>query len=77
MAESITVQLPDDLAHLAREAARRDGRSLEDILVAWLVQAAQEAGPAIVTPYGNEDAAQVLLDALRAAPAAPSSNPHP
>jgi hypothetical protein len=63
------IQLPDDLAHASRDAARLDGYCLENLLVSWLVQAAQEAGPAIATPHSNGDAAQVLLDALRAAPA--------
>jgi hypothetical protein len=77
MAESITLQLPDDLARRAREAARRDGRSLEDILVAWLVQAAADTGPTIATPYGNEAAAQVLLDVLRSASSDASPSSHP
>ena len=34
------------------------------------------ATPTIITPYGNEGAAQVLLGALRTAGAAPSANTH-
>jgi hypothetical protein len=77
MAESITLQLPEDLARRAREAARREGLSLEDILVSWLVRAAADADPTIATPYGNEAAAQILLDVLRSASSDASSNSRP
>jgi hypothetical protein len=78
MAEAITLTLPDDVALQARETARRTGRQMEDVLTDWIRRGAArddatliESGAAypIYTPYGNESAAQGLLDALRAAEA--------
>src|SRR5690242_8021233 len=73
MAEAVTLELSDDVARHARETARRTGRQLEDVLTDWIKRgAANDASTQIVlgaeypiyTPYGNEKAAQVLLDAL-------------
>lgn len=75
MAESIMLELPDEVAHHAREAARRTGRRMEDVLADWISRGAAsddstllvpDAAYPIYTPYGNEAAAQVLLDALKA-----------
>ncbi len=78
MAEAITLALPDDVARQAREIARRTGRPMEDVLTDWIRQGAAhddstllESGTSyhIYTPYGNEAAAQALLDALHEAEA--------
>jgi len=39
MAEAITLELPDEVAHRAREAARRTGRQMEDVLTDWISRA--------------------------------------
>ena len=75
MAETITLELPNEVAHRAREAARRTGRQMEDVLINWISRGAVSddttllvpgATYPIYTPYGNEAAAQGLLDALKA-----------
>ena len=78
MAQTVTLELSDDVARRAREAAHRTGRRLEDVLTEWIGHAAGEEtmllmpGSAypIYTPYGNEAAAQELLDALTSSAAA-------
>ncbi len=74
MAEAITLELPDEIAHRAREAARRTGRQMEDVLTDWISRGAVSddttllipgATYPIYTPHGNEAAAQGLLDALQ------------
>ena len=76
MSEIVTLELSEEVAERAREAARRTGRPLEEVLKEWLTRAAQsedsgELPPNIeypvFTPYGNEAAAQVLFDVLKAA----------
>jgi hypothetical protein len=75
MAEAITLELSDEVARHAREAARRTGRRMEDVLTDWISRGAIRddttllvpgATYALYTPYGNEAAAQGLLDALKA-----------
>lgn len=75
MAEAITLELSDEVARHAREAARRTGRQVEDVLTDWISRGAVSddttllvpgAAYPIYTPYGNEVAAQGLLDALKA-----------
>ena len=79
MAETITLELSDDVLRHARETARRTGRQLEDVLTDWITRAAAGeettllipgAAYPIYTPYGNEAAAQGLLDALTSSEAA-------
>jgi hypothetical protein len=76
MAEAVTLQLPDEVARLARATARRTGRPIEDVLTEWLewvVTSENATTPRaageypLFTPYGNEAAAQSLLDALASA----------
>jgi len=78
MAEAITLELPDAVARRARETARRTGRPMEDVLPDWISRGAAGdettrlipgAEYPIYTPYGNEAAAQGLLNALDAAKA--------
>ena len=78
MAEAVTLVLPDDVAHQARETARRTGRPMEEVLADWIRRGAASDDMAslapgveypLYTPYGNEAAAQGLLDALHAASA--------
>jgi hypothetical protein len=40
MAETITLEIPEEVAARAREAAERSGRALEAVLTAWLERAA-------------------------------------
>jgi hypothetical protein len=69
MAETITLEIPEEVAARAREAAERSGRALEAVLTAWLERGAEQdvsvwltpgAEYPIYTPYGNEAAAQVV-----------------
>jgi hypothetical protein len=79
MAEAVTLVLPDEVARQARETARRTGRQMEEVLTDWIRRGAMSDDMAslaagveyhLYTPYGNEAAAQGLLDALHAASAA-------
>ena len=74
MAEAITLELSDEVARHAREAAWRTGRRMEDVLADWISRGAMSDDTALLvtgaaypiyTPYGNEAAAQGLLDALK------------
>jgi len=76
MAEAIMLELSDDVARQAREAAHRTGRQMEEVLADWIRCGAASEDTArlitdaeypIYTPYGNEAAAHGLLDALNAA----------
>lgn len=73
MFETVTLQIPDELANRAKETAARTGRSLESVLVEWLTWSAdvsaqsgspEQASFEIYTPYGNDEAAQILADVL-------------
>jgi hypothetical protein len=73
MIESITLELPEGLLTRAREAAKASNRPLETILTEWLEWGAlsqettlllSDTPYHIYTPYGNEQAAQVLSDFL-------------
>ena len=75
----VTLELPEEVTRRAEEKARRTGRPLESVLTEWIERGAagEDVAPLvpgteypIVTPYGNEAAARVLLDALKAADAA-------
>jgi hypothetical protein len=79
MPETVTLELSDDVARRAREAAHRTGRQLEEVLTEWIGHAAASeetmllmpgSSYPIYTPYGNEAAAQELLDALTSSAAA-------
>ena len=73
MSEKIILELPEEVARRAHETSERTGRSLESILIDWLEQSAAQADIyplhsdteyTLYTPYGNETAAQVLMDFL-------------
>jgi len=73
MSEKVILELPDGVARRARETSERTGRSLESILIDWLERSAAQADVypllpdteyTLYTPYGNEAAAQVLMDFL-------------
>ena len=83
MPELVTLELSEDVVQRARQTADRTGRAVEGVLAEWVERGAvalaeipggvagtpaQGAYP-VFTPYHNEPAAQVLLDALRAAEA--------
>jgi hypothetical protein len=76
MAETVTLHMPEAVMLRAQERARRTGQSLEEVLQEWLEQGAASDDSTLLvsareyplfTPYGNEPAAQVLLDALAVA----------
>lgn len=76
MPEVVTVEVSEDVARRARETAQRTGRQIEAVLAEWLERgaASEDVSPiqaavayGVHTPYGNEAAARVLLDVLRAA----------
>ena len=71
---TITLDLPETLTAYAREVAEQTGRTVEDVLVEWLNRGAHDDGLIdahtayhLYTPYGNEHAADILMDALKAA----------
>lgn len=75
MSEAVTLELPEEVLHQAREVAQRTGRQMADVLTEWLRWGAASEVTAflmpgvtypIYTPYGNESLAQDLLDALSA-----------
>ncbi len=75
MSKTVMLHLSDDVAHYARETARRTGRQVEDVLTDWIRRAVADddttllvpdAEYPIYTPYGNEAVAQRLLNALYA-----------
>lgn len=76
MSELVTLELPDSIAQYARETAAHTGRSIEQVLTEWIGRAAANedstllipgAEYPIYTPYGNEAAAQILLEVLNQA----------
>lgn len=74
MAVTITLELADEVAQRAQAVAQRTGRSLAAVLAEWLGQVAalDAAGLApgmtypVLTPYSQDAAARVLLEALEA-----------
>lgn len=76
MAQVVTLELSEEAARRAEEAARRTGRRVDEVLTTWIERAARSdaasemttgAEYSLLTPYGNEAAAQTLLAVLRAA----------
>jgi len=75
MTEKITLELSDNVVQQARITAERTGRAFEQVLADWIARGAQldpeslilhgEEYP-IYTPFGNEEAARVLLETLKA-----------
>jgi hypothetical protein len=74
MSEQVVLKLSDRVARRARETSKRTGRSFETVLIEWLERGAASGDIwplipnveyEIFTPYGNEAAAQVLLDFLK------------
>lgn len=75
MIESITLELPEGLLTRAREAAKASNRPLATILTEWIEKGALSQDSTLLlagtpyhiyTPYGNEQAAQVLSEFLNA-----------
>ena len=75
MAQSVTLELPEELVNRAREAADASHRPVEAVLTEWLEWGASNQETTFVlsgaeyhifTPYGNEKAAQILSDFLTA-----------
>jgi len=60
MAESITLEIPEEVAARAREAAERSGRALEAVLTEWLERGAE------AEPTAGEDELPDLLAQARA-----------
>jgi hypothetical protein len=78
MSERVTLEVSESVLQRAKEAAQRTGRPLEAVLADWLERGAagEDVSPwlprgayPVFSPYGNEAAAQVLLDVLKAAEA--------
>jgi hypothetical protein len=75
MTEKVVLELPEAIVEKAREESERTGNSFEGVLIDWLERSAANADVypfvagaeyTIETPYGNESAAQTLLDFLNA-----------
>ncbi len=74
MAEMILLEIPEDVARLAREAAEETGRSMELVLTQWLQWAAATtvdelvpgASYPIYSAFDSYEAAQVLEQVLKA-----------
>lgn len=73
--ERVILELPEIVADRARTVSQRDGRTMEEVLVRWLEQNAAadevltlmpDVEYPVYTPFGNEEAAQVMLDYLNA-----------
>ena len=73
MSEKVILELPEGIAHKAREESERSGQSFENILIEWLERSAANADVhplvagaeyRIETPYCNEAAAQTLINFL-------------
>jgi hypothetical protein len=74
MSEKVILELSEEIAQRAREESERTKRPFEAILIDWLEQSAINADVhplvagaeyTIETPYGNEAAAQTLMDFLK------------
>jgi hypothetical protein len=74
MVEKVTLELPEEIAQRAHTAARRTGRAFEQVLADWVARGADRDLESLIvpdveypiyTPFGNEAAAQVLLDTLK------------
>ncbi len=75
MAEKITLELPEAVVQRAQAAAARTGRAVEQVLADWVARGAERDVEALLipgveypiyTPFGGEEAAQVLNEALKA-----------
>jgi len=75
MVEKVTLEIPDGVVHRAQAASTRTGRAFEQVLAEWLVRGAEYdaelllipgAEYPIYTPVGNEAAAHVLMETLKA-----------
>ena len=82
MAENVTLELSDEIARRAREEAHATGRRIEEVLTAWIEHGVDtepdgQMFPVVehtlLTPYGNADAARILLEVLCAAERAGNS----
>jgi hypothetical protein len=74
MAQTVNLELSDEIVQKARENAQRTGRSIEIILREWIERGAATEDTAslisntaypIYTPLDNDAAASVLLDFLK------------
>ena len=77
MSEKVVLELPEAIVEKAREESERTGNSFEAVLIDWLERSAANtdiyplvagAEYRIETPYGNESAAESLLDLLKETP---------
>ncbi len=65
MSQQITLDLPESIMEQAKLIAKRDGRSISDLLVELIEQGVsvgsiQSNVYPTETPYGNEEAAKIL-----------------
>ena len=82
MVEKVILEISDEMLQRVQEVAKRTGHDYKEILSNWLTRGAATDAEALIepnveypiyTPIGNEAAAQVLLDALKAHQAAKRS----
>jgi hypothetical protein len=75
MVEKVTLELPEEVVQRAHATASRTGRAVEQVLTEWIARGAERDVESLIvpnveyplyTPFGNEAAAQVLLDTLKA-----------
>ena len=67
MSQQITLDLPESLVEQAQIMAKREGRSLSALLIELIEQGVSgESVYPTETPYGNEDAAKIMQDMIRA-----------
>lgn len=75
MVEKITLELPDEVLKRAQVAANRSGQDVQAVIMDWITRGAELDVAALLnpnveypiyTPFGNEEAAQVLRDTLKA-----------
>lgn len=75
MVEKVTLELPEEVVQRAHTTANRTGQAFEQVLTEWIARGAERDVESLIvpgveypiyTPFGNEAAAQVLLETLKA-----------
>ena len=71
MSQQITLDLPESIVEQVQIMAKREGRSLSALLIELIEQgvSGENVQPILYpteTPYGNEDAAKIMQDMIRA-----------
>jgi hypothetical protein len=75
MTEKVILELPDEMLQRAQAAAKRTGRDVQEVLKDWIARGAERDVESLILPnveypiytlLGNEAAAPILLEALKA-----------